>query len=112
ALVLSLFGGLAYAADTGQFLFTNAQPLPVAAGGTLFLSGLAVNQGNEAWEADKTYGIVEIYDDKRSYIASTDRFKPAAATPAGGNLQVDLKFAVPSLFKGNYSFRVFIVHNE
>lgn len=112
ALALSVVEGLAHAADTGQFMFTNAEPLPVAAGGTVFFRALAVNQGNVAWEADKTYLLAEIYDRNRKYIASTDRSKPAAAVPPGGNLQADFKFDVPILFSGEYSFRVFVVHND
>jgi len=112
ALALFSGAGPASASDSGQFLFTNAEPLPVAAGGTVFFRTLAVNQGNVTWEADKTYLIVEIFDKDRKYIASTDRFKPAAATPPGGNLRADITFEVPILYSGDYSFRTTIVHNE
>lgn len=113
-LVLALGGvpGLAWGADTGQFLFTNAEPLPVDAGGTVFFRVLAVNQGNVTWDAGKTYLVAEIYDKDKKYVASTDRFNPATAVSSGGSLAADLKFAVPIQYSGEYSFRVFLVHNE
>lgn len=112
ALALGALALPASAADTGQFLFTNAEPLPVDAGGTVFFRVLAVNQGNTTWEAGKTYLIAEIYDKNRQYVASTDRFNPAAAVTPGGSIPADLKFAVPIQYSGEYSFRVFLVHNE
>jgi hypothetical protein len=111
-LALVAAAGPASAADTGQFMFTTAEPLPVAAGGTVFFRALAVNSGNTTWEADKTYLIIEIHDKDRKYIASTDRFRPAAAVTPGGNLQADFRFDVPVLYSGEYSFRVFVVHND
>ena len=112
ALALGPLAMPASAADTGQFLFTNAEPLPVDAGGTVFFRVLAVNQGNVTWDAGKTYLIAEIYDKNRTYVASTDRFNPAAAVAPGGSLPADLKFDVPIQYSGEYSFRVFLVHNE
>jgi len=111
ALLLSL-SVPAWAADTGQFMFTNAEPLPVNAGGTVFFRVLAVNQGNETWEVNKTYLIAQVYDKKGKYLASTKRFKPTAAVTPGGSLPMDLKFDVPIQYSGDYTFRVFIVHNE
>lgn len=102
----------AWAADTGQFLFTNAEPLPVDAGGTVFFRVLAVNQGGETWEVGKTYLLAEIYDKNNKYLASTDRVRPSAAVAPGGNLPADIKFSVPIQYSGEYSFRVFLVHNE
>jgi len=111
AFVLGAVPGLASAADTGQFLFTNAEPLPVDAGGTLFIRVLAVNQGSETWELGRTYLIAEIYE-KEKYVASTKRFRPKADVPPGGNLPADLTFIVPRQLSGDYSLRVFLVHNE
>lgn len=112
ALVLGAVPGPALAADTGQFLFTNAEPLPVAAGGTVFFRSLAVNSGNVTWAAAKTYFLVEIYDKDRRYIAATDRVKALADVAPGGNVRADLTFNVPVLYSGDYSFRTHIVHNE
>jgi hypothetical protein len=112
ALALSLVEGRAFAADTGQFLFQNAAPLPVAAGETIHFQVIAVNQGSDVWETNKTFLEVEVYDANKGYLAKSDRLRPQTNIASGNTITADISFSVPLNYAGSYFYRVFLVHND
>jgi hypothetical protein len=104
--------GSVHAADTGSFLFLNAAPFPVVAGETVRFQAVAVNQGTEIWDAQKTYLQAEVYDKDKKYKGKTERLRPPADTTPGRTLTADLDFRVPVNYSGDYFFRVFLVHDD
>jgi len=116
ALAVGVFSFLiaarAHAADTGQFQLLLAAPDPVLAGEKVTFQTIAVNKGTAIWRAKKFYLQAEIYDDNRTYLARTERFRGATDVNPGQSVLANLSFELPVNYAGRYHYRVFLMNNE
>jgi len=101
-----------FALDVGRVQMSVTTPEIVKAGDTVIFQILVLNEGSGSWNTGSYSINVDIYDNMKTYKASTESTSEGPAVAAGESALFFLSYGLPKVFAGQYFYKVNLKYNK